>query len=161
MLPTRSSPSTPAPTPSASFDTWDGFGAERDTLLSHLSTSGIDNTLFLTGDYHSFWQAPLRTDFDDPAAPVVANEFAAGAISSAGGAQNENVLYGDANNAPFDPQFSYIDGFRNGYGLLEATPDTLQVTYYAGDASYSTALPQPSVRFTLDEGDTTAAKQLL
>ena len=36
-------------------------------------------TMFVTGDYHSFWQATLTPDFDDPAAPVVANEFAAGA----------------------------------------------------------------------------------
>ena len=137
----------------ANFDSWDGFGWERDLLLSHLDTAGIQNTLFVTGDYHSFWQAPLTTDFDDPAAPMVANEFAAGAISSAGGAQNENVLYGDAANAPLTPGFNYIDGIRNGYGLIEATASELNVTYYANDAASSTQLPQATVRFTLDAGN--------
>lgn len=143
------------------FDTWDGFPVERDLVLSHLNTAGIDNTLFVTGDYHSFWQASLRTDFDDPSSPVVANEFAAGAISSAGGAQNENVLYGSATSAPFQPPFSYIDGVRNGYGLIDATPDALAVTYYANDAASATALPQATVRFTLDNGNTTPVQQLL
>jgi alkaline phosphatase D len=145
----------------ANFDTWDGFVVERDVLLSYLHTAGIDNTLFVTGDYHAFWQAPLRTDYDDAASPVVANEFAAGAISSAGGAQNENVLYGSANNAPFDPPFSYAQGTLNGYGLVQATHSELQVTYYMNDAASRTTLPQPKVRFTLDAGDPTATKQLL
>ncbi|MFM7069780.1 MAG: alkaline phosphatase D family protein [Actinomycetes bacterium] len=68
------------------FDSWDGFTWERDLLLRHLHLGGpgggpVRNTVFVTGDYHSFWAAPLTTDYDDPAAPVVANEFAAGAIS--------------------------------------------------------------------------------
>ncbi len=145
----------------ANFDTWDGFVVERDALLTHLSTAGIDNTVFVTGDYHSFWQAPLRTDYDDPAAPVVANEFAAGAISSAGGAQNENVLYGSATDAPFDPPFSYVQGTLNGYGAIDATHDRLQVTYWMNDAASRTALPQAKVRFTLEPGDTTATSELL
>jgi len=145
----------------ANFDSWDGFPWERDLLLSHLDTAGIQNTVFVTGDYHSFWQAPLSTDFDDASATVVANEFAAGAISSAGGAQNENVLFGSAESAPLSPGFAYIDGIRNGYGLIEASPSEMTVTYYANDAASSTALPRPTVRFTLDAGNTTAGKQLL
>ena len=145
----------------ANFDSWDGFVAERDHLLGYLDTAGIENTLFLTGDYHSFWQAGLTTDYDDPGAPLVANEFAAGAISSAGGAQNENVLYGGPQNAPFSPGVNYVDGIRNGWGLVEATPSALDVTYYAGDAASSTALPQPSVRFALDAGDPVVSQQLL
>jgi phosphodiesterase/alkaline phosphatase D-like protein len=117
--------------------------------------------VFLTGYYHSFWQAGLTTDMDDAAAPLVANEFTAGAISSAGGAQNENVLFGGPQNIDFHPAVNYVDGIRNGWGLVEATHADLQVTYFAGDAASSTLLPQPSVRFTLDAGDPVVSQQLL
>ncbi len=145
----------------ANFDTWDGYAWERDLLLRSLADGSIRNTVFLTGDYHAWWQSPLTPDFDDPAAPVVANEFAAGAISSAGGANNENVLYGDAVLAPFAPRPAYIDGLNNGYGLLEADASTLTVTYLKNDAQFAGSVPVPRVRFTLEAGDPNATQELL
>ena len=62
----------------SNFDSWDGFPVERDAVLAQLDDGGIENVSFLSGDYHSFWQAGLTPDFDDPTAPVVANDFAAG-----------------------------------------------------------------------------------
>ena len=143
------------------FDSWDGFPGERDLLLGHLDSAGVENTIFVTGDYHSFWQAPLVTDFDLEGAPVVANEFAAGAISSGGGAFNENLLYTDAVYTPADPAFSYIDGHHNGYGILRATPEELDVTFYAHFAADGVTMPEASVRFTLEAGDPNATKQFL
>jgi len=143
------------------FDSWDGFVWERDLLLAHLADRSIDNTVFVTGDYHSFWQATLTPDFDDPAAPVVANEFAAGAISSGGGAINENYLFGNAAWGPYQPGFNYIDGLRNGYGLLEATPDELVVTYLAHSALSRYSRPTPTARFTLTPGDPLPAVEVL
>ncbi len=135
------------------FDTWDGFQAERDHILGALAANGVQNTVVLTGDYHSFWQSSIRSDFDDESTPIVVNEFAAGAVSSAGGAANENLLFGDAANGTFAPAFNYVDGFSNGYGLLEATHDELRVTFLEHEARYSQMLPEPAVRFTLAAGD--------
>jgi alkaline phosphatase D len=135
----------------SNFDSWDGFPGERDEVLSTLATGGIENVAFLSGDYHSFWQAGLTTDFDDPAAPLVANDFAAGAISSAGGAFTENALYG-GHPTP-SPGFNYIDTTSNGYGTVEGTAGELVVTYLAFSAAYRSATPSPAVRFTLTPGN--------
>lgn len=145
----------------SNFDSWDGFPAERDAVLGHLSTAGVENTIFVTGDYHSFWAAALTTDFDDPSAPVVAHDFAAGAISSGGGAFNENILSGGSGSIFTSPAFDYVDLFRNGYGTIEATPGSMEVTFHAHQAAYKNVLPTPAVRFSLTPGDTTAVKTLL
>ena len=145
----------------SAFDSWDGFVWERDLLLSHLAAGGIENTVFVTGDYHSFWQSGLTPDFDDEAAPLVANEFAAGAISSGGGAINENVLFGGAENGPYQPGFNFIDGSHNGYGLLEATPTQMTVSYLANNATSATMVPRPIARFTLEAGDPQVAVERL
>ena len=137
----------------SSFDSWDGYVWERDVVLAHLADNSIDNTVFVTGDYHSFWQHTLTADFDDPASPKVANEFAAGAISSGGGAMNENYLFGQADWGHYEPGFNYIDGLRNGFGLLEATPSEMVVSYFAHSALSRYSTPTESARFTLTPGD--------
>ena len=137
---------------SSGLDTWDGYPVERDLILSHLDTAGIENTMFLTGDYHSFWQMTLTTDFDDPAAPKVANDFATGAISSAGGAVNELFMSNGTGNLAFFPPFNYSDMTNNGYGLVEATPSGCDITYYAMDAAFLSAVPQATVTFSMTPG---------
>jgi alkaline phosphatase D len=142
------------------FDSWDGFVWERDLVLSHLADNSIDNTVFVTGDYHSFWQHTLTPDFDDETAPKVANEFAAGAISSAGGAVNENYMFVNAAWGPYEPGFNYIDGLRNGFGLLEANPSEMVVSYFAHSALSKYDLPVESARFTLAAGDPVPTTQV-
>ena len=146
---------------SSSFDTWDGFPVERDMLLAHLNGNAIENTTFLTGDYHAFWAAGVTPDFDDPSAPIVANDYATGAISSAGGAFNEIFMSGGTGALGFTPGFDYMDLFRNGYGLVEADHSELRVTFYAHDARFLSAVPVPVVRFTQTPGNPIASKQLL
>ena len=137
----------------SSFDSWDGFVWERHEVLSHLERNSIANTVFVTGDYHSFWQSGLTPDFDDASSPVVANEFAVGAISSGGGAVNENLLFGSAEHGPYQPGFNFVDGSHNGYGILEARPDEMVVTYFANDATSRTSTPRPTARFGIEAGD--------
>jgi alkaline phosphatase D len=145
----------------SNFDSWDGFGWERDLVLAHLHDAGVDNTVFVTGDYHSFWAAPLVPDFDAPGSPVVAHDFCAGAVSSAGGAFNENIITGGSGSITTSPGFDYQDLFRNGYGLVEATHGQLDVTFFAHNAAYRNTTPIPTVRFGLTPGDPVATKQLL
>ncbi|WNJ17745.1 alkaline phosphatase D family protein [Pontibacter sp. G13] len=35
------------------LDIWDGYPAERDTLINFISSNSIDNVIWLTGDFHS------------------------------------------------------------------------------------------------------------
>ena len=148
-----------APERAISSDGWAGYPASWRWLVQFMVRNQIRHTIFLSGDYHSFWQAELTTDFDDGAAPVVANDFAAGAISSAGGAFTENALYGGA--PATSPGFNFVDTVHNGYGLVEATHSQLQVTYLAHDAKFKAATPQPMVRFTLTPGDPHPTQELL
>ena len=132
-------------------DSWDGFGWERDLVLSHLRDAGITDVSFLTGDQHSFMAAPLSTDFDDPAAPLVAYEYTGGSITSPSGI-TENLLAGGLAAYETQPPFDYMEIRRNGYGLLDATPTQMSVTFHELVPTTRSATPTPRVRFTTTPG---------
>lgn len=115
------------------FGGWDGFPAERDTILEHLRADGIGGAAFLSGDVHSFWAGALRSDFDDPASPVVAHDFAGGAISSPPGGPHTLLAEG---GTTMTPSWDFVDGVNNGYGLLTCTADTATVTFMGLDGRY-------------------------
>ncbi len=142
------------------MDSFDGYTWERDQILGHLAANSIDNTVFVTGDYHSFWAATLTSDMDDPVAPKVANEFAAGAISSAGGAVNENYIFSNAAWGTWEPGFNYIDGLRNGFGLVECDPSEMEVSFWAHSALSKFSQPVEAARFTMTDGDPDPAIQV-
>lgn len=43
-------------------DSWDGYQASRDRLLSFIEKEKIDNVIVLTGDVHSSWAAEIAKD---------------------------------------------------------------------------------------------------
>jgi len=141
-------------------DSWDGFGWERDLLLSHLDTSGIADVAFLTGDVHSFWAAPLSTDFDDPAAPIVAYEYTGGSISSPSGI-TENSIAGGLAGFPTQPAFDYTEIRFNGYGRVHCTPTQMEVTFHQLNATTAAGTASPKVRFTATPGTVQPSIQLL
>lgn len=112
-------------------DAWDGFQVERDTVLESARTNGVTNLGFLTGDIHSFWQAALRADFDDPRSPVVGQEFVCGSVSSSGpdlaGYELARAL-GDAAKQ-LKPGFRYVDLARRGVGVVTCTPERASVEF--------------------------------
>jgi len=114
------------------MDSWDGYQWERDLLLARLADERIADVSFLTGDIHTFWQASIRADFDDPTSPIVANEYVGGSISSSGPNVIDNDDFGifiEEATRNWSPAFRYSDFRRNGYGLLDATPDTLDISF--------------------------------
>lgn len=132
-------------------DSWDGFGWERDLVLSHLRDAGVRDVAFLTGDQHSFLAAPLTTDFDDPDAAVVAYEYTGGSITSPSGI-TENALAGGLAGFMTQPAFDYMEIRRNGYGLVEATPSGMSVTFHQLNPVFRSATPTPVVRFDATPG---------
>ena len=141
-------------------DSWDGFGWERDVVLSHLSTAGIADVSFLTGDQHTFMATGLTTDFDDPAAPMVAYEYTGGSITSPSGI-TENSLAGGLAGFTTSPPFDYMEIRRNGFGLVEATPSEMTVTFHELTPLWPSATPTPKVRFTASPGVVTPTIQPL
>ena len=137
------------------MDSWDGFPAERDAILAHIDSDHIDNVNFLTGDFHAFFQATVRKDFDDESTPIVANEFTVGAISSPSFAYAEELdMTINGGNFVTHPTFNYADLRHNGYATLLATPSEMVVTYYANNAREGT-MPSRSAQWRLVAGDPT------
>ncbi|MCC6226689.1 MAG: alkaline phosphatase D family protein [Microthrixaceae bacterium] len=111
-------------------DAWDGFPAERERLISHLVSERIGGVTILTGDIHSFWAGPIRADFEDSSSPAVAYEYAGGAIASPPGDQQSALA------ASLQPAWDLVDASRNGYGIVECTPEDVTVSFLGVDARY-------------------------
>ena len=112
-------------------DQWDGYAAERRELLEHVLARGIKDVTVITGDIHTFFAGTVHTSgrIESPAA---ATEFVGGAITSAG--IQETIGGGDPTVTETTIRASnlhiaYVNDRRKGYGVLEASPRELKVTF--------------------------------
>jgi phosphodiesterase/alkaline phosphatase D-like protein len=122
---------------SFTYDSWDGYKAERAEILNTIAARGVEDVAFLTGDIHTFFAGNVtpsgRQGPGEPAA--AATEFVGGAITSQGIADQ----YGDGAAAfPADavvqannPHIRFSNQQYKGYGVLEARADELLVQYRA------------------------------
>ena len=129
-------------------DGWDGYPAARARLLGGIAERKVANPLVIGGDVHTFLAADLKTDFNDPTAPVVATEFGGGSITSQGPSLKQTQAWMDDN-----PHVRFANGNRRGYGLLELT-SRRAVARFRTVAEVTD--PQATVRtlasFSVDEG---------
>lgn len=65
-------------------DAWDGYVADRNTLLGTAAERNVRNLVVITGDRHHNYAANLRRDFNDLESAVVASEFTGTSIGSGG-----------------------------------------------------------------------------
>src|SRR3954452_15632358 len=126
-----------------SFDSWQGYHAEREELLAHIQAKGIRDVVFVTGDIHTFFAGDVRTA--DSTGQTVALEFVGGSITSQGLGETDldlgggNVLKGNDRRPATPP--AVIDALRglnpwvdqadfdhHGYGLVTATQTSFDVT---------------------------------
>lgn len=139
------------------LDIWDGYPAERQKVIAHLSQNNIDNTIFVTGDFHSTFAFDIADTVVDEAnsyAPVsnynpntgagsVAVEFATPSITSANFDENTDLLtatiFQSQVNAPLpaafggnnpNPHLKYADLIQHGYFVLDITADSAKANYY-------------------------------
>ena len=67
------------------YDQWDGYPAQRDRLLQHVSDNAVPNVVVLTGDIHFAGVGDLVAPSTGiPEAPVIGAEFVTSSISSGG-----------------------------------------------------------------------------
>ncbi|MBI3069103.1 MAG: alkaline phosphatase D family protein [Betaproteobacteria bacterium] len=106
------------PGPGQAFwtDGWDGYPRARERLLSFIAGKRVTNPIVIGGDVHMFVVADLKTDFDDPRAPVVATEFVGTSITSQGPAQRRVEAWLAKN-----PHLKLALSTRRGYTLMEAS----------------------------------------
>ena len=98
------------------MDTWSGYPAARDRLLSAMATHAPNRSVVITGDIHSHWANELHNGFSRPDRPVIGAEFVATSISSGGdgtGTPNDNP-------SAINPHVKY---FANQRGYISCTVD--------------------------------------
>jgi len=110
-----------APGPGQSFwtDGWDGYPESRRRLLAFVAEKRVANPIVIGGDIHIFVVSDLRTDFDDPAAPVVATEFTGTSITSQGLSPKALESWRVDN-----PHIKFADSARRGYTSVELSRKT-------------------------------------
>ncbi len=140
------------------LDQWDGYSAERDTLVEFLHANAVANTAVLTGDIHSFWQSSVHLDMEEPASPAVAQEFVCGSISSSAVGFLPDVARAfSAFTKGFAPWFRWVDWERRGFGLLTATSESMSVDFVTVDPRRRDSVPQRAVGFDWAAGTTDVA----
>ncbi len=102
-------------------DQWDGYPGERDSLLTHLNSNNIDNSVVLTGDIHTSWGNDIRQGSD-----AVAVEFVVTSVTSPG----FPLPVGAALIQTFNPHMKYINLTTNGYLILDLTAQAAQSDWY-------------------------------
>jgi len=104
----------PGPGRRAWTDGWDGYPAARGRLLESVVAREISNPIVIGGDVHSFNVCQLKSNFDDPASPVVASEFVGTSITSQAWPQERiNELL------PDNPHVLYAEGRYRGYTRVD------------------------------------------
>ncbi|MEU9863594.1 alkaline phosphatase D family protein [Streptomyces sp. NPDC047971] len=103
-------------------DQWDGFRAERKEVLGHVHSTGMEDLVVITGDWHSAFVDDIRPDFDDVTSPVIGTEFTAHSVTSGAYSASWNATNGPIMGAG-NPHLKYFEGNRYGYDVYEVTPE--------------------------------------
>jgi alkaline phosphatase D len=120
-----------APSVTLNVDAWDGYGAERAEVLQALAGRGVQDLTFITGDIHTFFAGTVHQN-GRVATPAIGTEFVGGSITSHG---LEDYFAGPLANAgeqgvrANNPHVHFSNFRARGYGVLEARPDELRVTF--------------------------------
>lgn len=118
------------------LDSWDGYAATRDRLLSHIRRNKIHNVVVLTGDVHSSFAADLSDNPYDPdnynrhtGAGSLAVEFVCPSVTSPGFppviAETGARTIMDAS-----PHIKFAELRQHGFILLSVTPQQVQADWY-------------------------------
>jgi alkaline phosphatase D len=117
------------------LDQWQGYPASRRRFLDFLRTNMVSNVVVLTGDIHSSFACELVYDPLDPAMydgatgrGSVAVEMVTPGITSPGlpPALVPNVEMARGSN----PHVRWLDLLRQGYMVLDVTPERVQSAWY-------------------------------
>ncbi|WP_342765906.1 alkaline phosphatase D family protein [Haladaptatus sp. DYF46] len=105
-------------------DKWDGYRADRQTLLDAMAQNDDLNPVVITGDVHHNYVYNLKADFSDSDSETVGTEYVGTSISSFGDASGL-TQYGPSAGEPWQ-RLSNAD---RGYVRCTLTPEQLQTDY--------------------------------
>ncbi|GAA0799355.1 alkaline phosphatase D family protein [Spirilliplanes yamanashiensis] len=115
-------------------DQWDGYTADRDSLVGVLRRNRVRDVVFLTGDIHTSWANELVTR--GSATPSAA-EFVVPSVTS----DNIDDFLGTPAGGPLsllaagvvraaNPHVRWTELDGHGYGVLDLTPDRCRMDWY-------------------------------
>ena len=119
-------------------DGWDGYQADRDTLIDGWRNAGVANPVVLTGDVHMHFANEIKTDFADPDSDTVGVELVATSVSSGGDGSDE--VNGGPEVLAENPHIKYIANRR---GYLSLGLEKRQLTADFRTMPMVTELDQP------------------
>ncbi|WP_266080674.1 alkaline phosphatase D family protein [Haladaptatus caseinilyticus] len=105
-------------------DKWDGYRADRQTILDSMTEHPDLNPIVITGDVHRSYVYNLKSDFSDPDSQTVGTEYVGSSISS-GGDSSGTTTYGDRENTPWRKFYNN----NRGYVRCTLTPEECRTDY--------------------------------
>ncbi|MCT2582988.1 alkaline phosphatase D family protein [Actinophytocola gossypii] len=111
-------------------DTWDGYAASRDRLLTGIVDRRVRNPIVITGDAHVNCAAELKADFSRPDSPTVAPEFLGTSITSGG--NGTDLGSGGREWLAANPHLKFVNSQR-GYVRCRADADEWRADYLVLD----------------------------
>ena len=116
-------------------DTWDGYQAVRERVLTFIDKERIRDVAILSGDIHSSWAFNVpRNPWDGYNAASgegsLAVEIVTPAISSPPLFTNPLLHAGEPGLRSSLPHLKFLEGVSNGYVLVDVTPERLQSDWY-------------------------------
>lgn len=135
-----------APNGTVSNDGWDGYAQTRRRVLEGWRDAQTRNPVVLGGDVHTFFAADLAPG---PGERPVASEFVGGSISSLGRSKEiVEAMLG------ITPTIKFGDGDTRGYGLVEITPRTCEVTFRGVENALVQGSPvRDLAKFVVEDGE--------
>ena len=130
-------------------DNWDGYVAERQTILDWIVEQQTPNPLVLTGDSHANWIRNIPPDYRNFDGDPVATELMGTSISSGGDPVGASTHYGDE---PLNPHIVFHNNNR-GYVRCSVTPDTWTAEFRVVDTVRQPEAPTHSLAtFVIENG---------
>jgi alkaline phosphatase D len=108
------------------MDNWNGYEPARQRLFDGVVERGVENFVVLTGDAHASMAADLKTDFADPASPVIGAEFLGTSIAT--GADGADLDTRGNEWVASNPHMKFYSA-RRGYVRCEVTPSMWRTDY--------------------------------
>ncbi len=114
------------------LDSWDGYPAEKKSIIEFITKNKIQNILFTTGDTHGSWAIEAAIDVKKSYVPF-AIEFGTTSVSSANGNEYKNtdtVKLAEQALMKQNPHIKYINDRDHGYLLLTLYPAKTKAEWY-------------------------------
>ena len=107
-----------------SNDWWDGYQADRETVLETMARGDVPNPIVITGDIHRNYAYDLKADFSDPSSRTVGTEYVGTSITT--GMDGSGLTqYGQSATEPWQRFFND----DRGYVRCTVTPERWQADY--------------------------------